>query len=305
MHAGCPDDRVRRDALPAVRRLDLDAVAVDARHPRLGVDIDSHALKPTCGLQGQAVTEGPEELLVSFDEEHRGAGGVDRAEVLLERPARELGDLSRDLATRRPTTDDGKGQPRPALGFRAPGLGQLEGREDPPPQVERIVAEAAGAECDRAGRVAVRPDCTLPGHPEVFVVGDAMTLDGLPGVAAVATQQGIYVARTIRRRLEGKHAKPFRYRDPGSMAAIGRGRAIVSFHGLRYGGLLGFLSWLFVHLAFLTGFRNRVGALISWSWAFIGRSRNQRTFTVEEIGGSDIYGRGAPQGSTRALTELP
>jgi NADH:ubiquinone reductase (H+-translocating) len=107
----------------------------------------------------------------------------------------------------------------------------------------RSLAEASGAECDRAGRVAVRPDCTLPGHPEVFVIGDAMTLDGLPGVAAVATQQGIYVARRIRRRLEGKpEGKPFRYRDLGSMAAIGRGRAIVSFHGLRYGGLVGFLS---------------------------------------------------------------
>jgi NADH dehydrogenase len=170
----------------------------------------------------------------------------------------------------------------------------------------RILAEASGAECDRAGRVAVRPDCTLPGHPEVFVIGDAMTLDGLPGVAAVATQQGTYVARTIRRRLEGKpEGKPFRYRDPGSMAAIGRGQAIVSFHGLRYGGLLGFLSWLFVHLAFLTGFRNRVGALTSWSWAFIGRSRDQRTFTVEEIGGSDIYGRRAriPQALARAFTQ--
>jgi NADH:ubiquinone reductase (H+-translocating) len=167
----------------------------------------------------------------------------------------------------------------------------------------RILAEAAGAECDPAGRVAVQPDCTLPGHPEVFVIGDAMTLDGLPGVAAVATQQGIYVARTIRRRLEGKpQAKPFRYRDVGSMAAIGRGQAIVSFHGLRYGGLLGFLSWLIVHLAFLMGFRTRVGALVSWSWAFIGRSRDQRTFTVEEIGGSDIYGHSAPR-ETRALAE--
>src|SRR5918994_5198133 len=133
-----------------------------------------------------------------------------------------------------------------------------------------------------------------------------MTLDGLPGVAAVATQQGIYVARTIRRRLDGKrHEKPFSYRDPGSMAAIGRGRAIVSFHGLRYGGLLGFLSWLFVHLLFLTGFRNRVGALISWSWAFIGRSRNQRTFTVEEIGGGGRYGRGRPRGGDRARAGLP
>ena len=80
----------------------------------------------------------------------------------------------------------------------------------------RILAEASGAECDRAGRVAVRPDCTLPGHPEVFVIGDAMTLAGLPGVAEVAMQQGIYVARTIRRRLEGKpQGKPFGYRDLG------------------------------------------------------------------------------------------
>jgi NADH dehydrogenase len=156
----------------------------------------------------------------------------------------------------------------------------------------RILAEASGAECDRAGRLAVRPDCTLPKYPEVFVIGDAMTLDGLPGVAQVAKQQGIYVARAIRRRLEGKpEGKLFTYRDLGSMAVIGRGRAIVSFHRLRVGGLVGLLAWLLVHLAFLMGFRNRVGALISWTWAFIGRARDQRTFTVEEIGGSDIYRR--------------
>jgi NADH dehydrogenase len=156
----------------------------------------------------------------------------------------------------------------------------------------RILADASGAELDRAGRVAVRPDCTLPGRPDVFVIGDAMTLSLLPGVAQVAMQQGTYVARTIRRRLEGKPpGKPFSYRDLGSTAVLGRGRAIVSFHGLRYGGVLGFLSWLLGHLVALTGFRNRVGALIAWSWAFIGRSRNQRTFTVEEIGGSDVYRR--------------
>lgn len=158
-----------------------------------------------------------------------------------------------------------------------------------------LLAEASGAETDRAGRVAVRPDCTLgANHPDVFVIGDAMTLSGLPGVAGVAVQQGAYVARTIRRRLEGRPpGEPFRYRDLGSTAAIGRGQAIVSFHGLRYGGLLGFLSWLLVHLALLTGFRNRLGALMSWSWAFVGRTRDQRTFTVEELGGSDVYGRGA------------
>ncbi|HEX7248247.1 MAG TPA: NAD(P)/FAD-dependent oxidoreductase, partial [Actinomycetota bacterium] len=169
----------------------------------------------------------------------------------------------------------------------------------------RLLAEASGAACDRAGRVAVGPDCTLPEHPEVFVIGDAMTLSGLPGVAEVAMQQGIFAARTIRRRLEGKpQTAPFRYRDLGSMAAIGRGRAIVSFHGLRYGGLPGFLSWLFVHLAFLTGFRNRFAALIAWSWAFIGRSRNQRAFTVESVGGSDIYRGFAPAGA-RELARVP
>jgi len=159
----------------------------------------------------------------------------------------------------------------------------------------RILADASGAECDRAGRVAVRADCTLPDHPEVFVIGDAMALSGLPGVAGVAIQQATYVARTIRRRLEGRpQTTSFTYRDLGSMAAIGRGRAIVSFHGLRYGGFLGVLSWLFVHLALLAGFRNRLAAVVAWSWAFVGRSRNQRAFTVESIGGSDIYRGFAP-----------
>jgi NADH:ubiquinone reductase (H+-translocating) len=155
----------------------------------------------------------------------------------------------------------------------------------------RILAEASGVGCDHTGRVAVEPDCTLPGHPEVFVVGDAMTLNDLPGVAAVAAQQGRYVAHVIKRRLEDKpQGKPFRYRDPGSTAVLGRGRAIVSFHGLRYGGIAGFLSWLLVHVSFLNGFRNRFGAMTSWGWAFIGHSRDQRSFTVEEIGAaSDIY----------------
>jgi NADH:ubiquinone reductase (H+-translocating) len=167
----------------------------------------------------------------------------------------------------------------------------------------RILAAESGAECDRAGRVAVRSDCTLPGHPEVFVIGDAMTLSGLPGVAAVAIQQGSYVARTITGRLEGKpQTKAFSYRDLGSMAALGRGHAIVSFHGLRYGGFPGFISWLFVHLALLTGFRNRFAALVAWSWAFVGRSRNQRAFTVESIGGSDIY-RGFEQASVLSFPD--
>ena len=112
----------------------------------------------------------------------------------------------------------------------------------------RMLADASGAECDRAGRIAVQPDCSLPGHPEVFAVGDMMALNGLPGVAEVAMQTGIHAARTISGRLKGQEAKPFKYRDLGSMAAISRRRAIVSFRGIRLHGYLGWLAWLMVHI---------------------------------------------------------
>ncbi len=122
-----------------------------------------------------------------------------------------------------------------------------------------MLAEATGAGTDRAGHIEVLPDCTLPEHPEVFVVGDMMSLNGLPGVAEVAMQSGIHAARTIKRRLGGDAtAKPFVYRDLGSMATISRFRAIVSFKGIKVGGFIGWLMWAFVHLTFLTGFKNRV-----------------------------------------------
>jgi NADH dehydrogenase len=146
-----------------------------------------------------------------------------------------------------------------------------------------VLAEATGAKTDRAGHVEVLPDCTLPGHPEVFVVGDMMALDHLPGVAEVAMQSGIHAARTIKRRLHGDHeAKPFAYRDLGSMATISRFRAIVSFKGIKVGGFLGWLMWAFVHLTFLTGFKNRWIALFKWLSAFVGSSRDERTITVQQ-----------------------
>jgi NADH:ubiquinone reductase (H+-translocating) len=147
----------------------------------------------------------------------------------------------------------------------------------------RMLGEASGAEVDRAGRVSVRPDCTLPRHPEVFAIGDMMSLDGLPGVAEVAMQQGIHAASTIRRRLSGRETKEFRYRDLGSMAAISRFRAIVSFKGIRLSGFLGWLTWLFVHLAFLTGFKNRFATIGRWAVAFIGNGRPQRTITLQQV----------------------
>jgi NADH dehydrogenase len=147
----------------------------------------------------------------------------------------------------------------------------------------RMLGEATGAECDRAGRVAVLGDCSLPGHPEVFAIGDMMSLEGLPGVAEVAMQQGIHAARTIQRRLRGEGSTPFRYRDLGSMATISRFRAVVSFRGLRVSGFLGWLMWLFVHLAFLTGFRNRFTTILGWALAFIGRGRSERTLTTQQV----------------------
>jgi len=148
----------------------------------------------------------------------------------------------------------------------------------------RMLAEATGAEVDRSGRVAVLADCTLPGHPEIFVVGDLMALDELPGVAEVAMQSGIHAARTIKRRLGGDtEAKPFKYRDLGSMATVARFRAIVSFKGIRVAGFLGWLMWAFVHLTFLTGFKNRFFAVFQWVLAFIGRARNERTFTLQQV----------------------
>jgi len=140
----------------------------------------------------------------------------------------------------------------------------------------KMLADACGAELDRAGRIKVQSDCTLPGHPEVFAVGDMMNLNDLPGVAEVALQTGVHAAKTIRRRLDGQEPQPFKYRDLGSMAAVSRRRAVVSFHGVRVSGWLGWLMWLFVHLAFLTGFKNRFKTVISWMLSFIGGGRTER-----------------------------
>ena len=152
-------------------------------------------------------------------------------------------------------------------------------------------------------------DCTLPGHPEVFAVGDMMALDGLPGVAEVAMQSGIHAARTIRRRLQDDGAGAggdFVYRDLGSMATISRFRAIVSFKGIKVGGVVGWLMWAFVHLTFLTGFKNRWIALFKWISAFVGSSRDERTITMQQATARVIAERAgaeARQGRHRPCAE--
>lgn len=148
----------------------------------------------------------------------------------------------------------------------------------------KLLADASGAECDRAGRVQVQPDCSLPGHPEVFAVGDMMALDGLPGVAEVAMQSGIHAARTIARRLEGKEPQAFSYRDLGSMAVISRRKAIVSFRGLRFSGFVGWVMWLVVHLTFMTGFKNRFLTIFYWTFSFLGHGRTERALLPLGIG---------------------
>ena len=150
----------------------------------------------------------------------------------------------------------------------------------------RLLAKAAGAQTDRAGRITPAADLTLPGHPEIFVVGDMVAFDGLPGVAEVAMQGGLHAANTIGRRLRGDNRPlPFRYRDVGSVAAIGRFRAIFSRGRVRFRGFPAWLIWAVVHLTFLNGFANRLSTLSKWLRAMIGRARSERVFSVGHTGG--------------------
>jgi len=148
----------------------------------------------------------------------------------------------------------------------------------------RQLAEAAGARVDRAGRVEVGPDCTLPGYPEVFVIGDLMALDNLPGVAQVAIQSGRYAAAQITGRLDGKPVdKPFHYHDKGSMATVSRFCAVVSMGRIKLSGFVAWVLWLGVHLLYLVGFKNRLTAVLHWSVSFIGRGRSERAVTAQQV----------------------
>jgi NADH:ubiquinone reductase (H+-translocating) len=141
----------------------------------------------------------------------------------------------------------------------------------------------AGAQLDRAGRVMVNPDCSLPGHPEIFVIGDLGHLeqDGkqLPGVAQVAMQQGGYVAKLIEKRLRGETVAPFRYFDKGNLAVIGRASAVAQIGPLHMSGLLAWLTWLFVHLMYLVEFSNRVLVFIHWGFLYLTFDRGARLIT--------------------------
>jgi NADH dehydrogenase len=151
----------------------------------------------------------------------------------------------------------------------------------------RILGEQSGAAVDRAGRIAVQPDLTLPGHPEVHVVGDMMSLDKLPGVAQVAIQGGRYAAEAIKRRVDGRPPQgPFHYFDKGSMATISRFHAVADIGKLKFEGFLAWVIWLVVHLFYIVGFKSRVTTVLHWAISFLGRGRSQRVATQQQV-----YGR--------------
>jgi NADH dehydrogenase len=150
-----------------------------------------------------------------------------------------------------------------------------------------VLAQATGLAVDRVGRLAVEPDLSLPGHGEIFVIGDLasfshQTAQPLPGLAPVAMQEGRYVANVIRRRLEGKKPpKMFRYFDRGNMATIGRAAAVADLGWLHISGHLAWFTWLFVHLMYLAQFQNRVLVLIQWAYSYLTRGRAARLITQE------------------------
>jgi NADH dehydrogenase len=150
------------------------------------------------------------------------------------------------------------------------------------------LAARAGAKVDRAGRVEVLDDLSLPGHPEVMALGDMIRIrqsDGsstlLPGVAPVAMQEGRHAARTVRDGLRGRPRRPFRYRDKGNLATIGRARAVADIKGIHLSGFVAWVTWLMVHLFYLIGFANRLLVVIRWAFGFLARRRGARLITGE------------------------
>ncbi|HTM50607.1 MAG TPA: NAD(P)/FAD-dependent oxidoreductase [Bryobacteraceae bacterium] len=147
-----------------------------------------------------------------------------------------------------------------------------------------LLEKKAGATLDRGGRAIVGPDLSLPGHPEILVIGDMASFSHqggkpLPGVAPVAMQQGTYAAKLIVRRLQGRPVKPFHYFDKGNLATIGRRAAVADLGPLHFSGLFAWLAWLFVHLMYLVGFQNRLLVLIEWVYDYITRNRGARLIT--------------------------
>jgi NADH dehydrogenase len=152
-----------------------------------------------------------------------------------------------------------------------------------------MLAHRAGAETDRAGRLTVEPDLSVPGHPEVLAIGDMVSVREpggdvtvFPGVAPVAMQMGRHAARAVRARMGGQQPKPFHYIDKGNLATIGRARAVADIKGLRLSGFIAWWTWLGVHLFYLIGFQNRLLVMVRWAFSFFTHGRGARLIAHEE-----------------------
>jgi NADH dehydrogenase len=146
------------------------------------------------------------------------------------------------------------------------------------------LAKSLGVPLDRAGRVIVNDDLTVPGHPEVFVIGDLAAVKQaggslVPGVAPAAIQEGTHAARNVARAVAGQPLRPFRYRDKGSLATIGRAAAVADLGRVKLSGFPAWAAWLGIHIFFLIGFRNRVLVILQWAWAYITYQRGARLIT--------------------------
>jgi NADH dehydrogenase len=180
-----------------------------------------------------------------------------------------------------------------------------------------LLAAKTGASTDRAGRVPVGPDCTLPGHSEVFAIGDMVLLNRLPGVAQPAMQEGKYVGKVIKARLAGHEPPdPFKYFDKGSMATIGHRRAVAESMGLRFTNLPAYLMWGFIHVQYLVGWGNRLGTMYTWARAlYLSKNRGHRIISFQtagyEVGGQRILVRSvqprppSPQETPVTISEQP
>ncbi len=219
----------------------------------------------------------------------------------------ELGALVTDMDARGLTVKDASGGTRR---IEAATKVWAAGVQASP--LARQLAERTGADLDRSGRIATRDDLTLPGHPEIYVVGDMASLKGYPGVAQVAIQGARYAAEAIRRRVAGREPQaPFEYVDKGSMATISRFSAVASIKHLRFSGFPAWLLWLGVHLVYIIGFKHRVTTMLHWAVSFVGRGRSERAITeqqivarnaLREVGAAGVLAAAVPEPDARAGT---
>lgn len=286
-------ERAEREPDPAVRKRLLTFVVVgggptgvemagaiaELAHTTLRYDFRTFDPRTTRVI----LVEGQDRVLSTFHEKlsRKAKESLERMGVEVRLDAHVVG-IEPDHVMVKP--DAGKGEPERLDTATIVWAAGVKGSP-----LSRLIADAIGnVEVDRAGRVMVNPDCSVGSRTDVFAIGDMAHHKGadgkpLPGVSPAAMQQGDYVADLISRRLAGKSLKgPFKYWDKGSMATIGRARAVAETHGFRFSGFPAWLAWLFIHIIYLIRFENRVLVLFQWFWNYVTRNRAARLITGEK-----------------------